>query len=76
VNKLLILFFSLAIVSCDSVPLKGKNPDQEITHRQTIEIDKEGCVKYKIDDEISIKAVIYEQQSGEYTTNKKDSICR
>ena len=75
-NKLLILFFSLAIVACDSVPTKDENPNQEITHRQTIEIDNEGCVKYKIDGETSIKTVIYEQQSGKYTTNKKDSICR
>ena len=76
IKRLLLVAISALLINCDNAQTKDEKTDQEATHYQVIEIDKEGCVKYKIDGEVSLQVIIYEQQSGEYTTNKKNSICR
>jgi len=76
IKRLFLVVISALLINCDNAQTKDEKTDQEPVHYQVIEIDKEGCVKYKIDGEVSLQVIIYEQQSGEYTTNKKNSICR
>ena len=76
IKRLLLVAISALLINCDNAQTKDEKIEQELAHYQVIEIDKEGCVKYKIDGEVSLQVIIYEQQSGEYTTNKKNSICR